>query len=246
MQPAIAMASRPSTIPENVGVDTVERARELFEQGNHRAAIQLLKPAAIRDRPPFEDRRALAELYRALDLPDQAGRWGIVLDGWTTARERDRLARSLAASRVERRWLRAFLAIPTDFPESPDLTTVLEVSVPAYRTKLRASAPHPVECTTKASEKARNIAAGFGGSAVIGSVVALLVVYGIVLLGGDGARFWAAAIGSVILILAGVGLGALGWAHALELKRARGAVYLVAGAGSVALGLLAQAAIGGS
>lgn len=118
--------------------------------------------------------------------------------------------------------------------------------MPEYRTKLRASAPHPVERTTKVSEKARNIAAGFGGSAVVGSVVALLVVYGIVLLDGDGARFWAAAIGSVILILAGVGLGALGWAHALDLKRARGAVYLVAGAGSVALGLLAQAAIGGS
>jgi hypothetical protein len=225
-------------------VDKTERAQELFEQGNHRAAIQILKPSAIRDRPPFDHRRALAELYRDLGCPDQAGRWGIVLDGWTTARERDRLARLLAASGVERRWLRAFLAVPTDLADSPDLTAVLEVLVPEYRTKMRTRVSYPVERTTKGSERARNIAAAFGGVAIIGCVVALLIVYGIALLGSDGAQFWAAAVGTLILILAGVGLGALGWAHVLELNRGRGVLYLIAGAGLVALGLLAQAAIG--
>lgn len=116
--------------------------------------------------------------------------------------------------------------------------------MPEYRSKLETSVSYPVERRTKGSARARNLAAAFGGVALIGCVVALLIVYGIALLGGDGAQFWAVAVGTLILILAGVGLGALGWAHVLELARGRGVLYLLAGAGLVAMGLLAQAAIG--
>lgn len=116
--------------------------------------------------------------------------------------------------------------------------------MPEYRSKLGTRVSYPVERRTKGSARARNLAAAFGGVALIGCVVALLIVYGIALLGGDGAQFWAVAVGTLILILAGVGLGALGWAHVLELTRGRGVLYLLAGAGLVAMGLLAQAAIG--
>jgi hypothetical protein len=71
----------------------LESARALVDAGDTRAALNLLRVHAERDHPPFATRRALAELYRELGAPDQAGRWGIVIEGWTTERERDRVAR---------------------------------------------------------------------------------------------------------------------------------------------------------
>lgn len=46
---------------------------------------RLLAEVSIRPAARLE----LAELYRAEGHPDQAGRWGISVDGWTTNRERD-------------------------------------------------------------------------------------------------------------------------------------------------------------
>ncbi|MFT2690696.1 hypothetical protein [Clavibacter zhangzhiyongii] len=59
-------------------------------------------------------RLALAELYRELIAPDQAGRWGIGVPGWTTEVERDRLARMIAHSGIGDHEIPAFLALPPD------------------------------------------------------------------------------------------------------------------------------------
>ncbi|ROR67087.1 DUF6584 family protein [Agrococcus jenensis] len=104
-------------------MDAIARARAHAAYGRTRAAIDLLKPLATGEQPPYAARRALAELYRDLGAPDQAGRWGVVIDGWTSAFERDRLARALI-------WYhepRAFLSLAAGAPEPADLPAVLEL-----------------------------------------------------------------------------------------------------------------------
>lgn len=118
-------------------MDVIARARELYSRGNHRAAIDLLRPAAAADSAPYEARLALAEIYRDMDCPDQAGRWGIAVDGWTTERERDRLASLLSATGVTDRRVRGFLRIPIDASEPVDLGGLIS-ALPAERRRLRA------------------------------------------------------------------------------------------------------------
>jgi hypothetical protein len=118
-------------------VDEIERARALAAGGNRRAALTLLREAAERDGAPPRFRLALAELYRELRNPDQAGRWGIVFEGWTTDHERDRLARLLAASGVDEESAEEFLRVPAALDGAADLSAVL-ASVPAYRERFQA------------------------------------------------------------------------------------------------------------
>jgi hypothetical protein len=56
-------------------MDPVARAKGLFAQGNRRAALAILKTMAYGDANPSGARLALAEMYRAMGCPDQAGRW---------------------------------------------------------------------------------------------------------------------------------------------------------------------------
>lgn len=53
--------------------ETRERRDRLLEEVTHRATARI----------------ELAELYRDLGHIDQAGRWGISVEGWTRNRERD-------------------------------------------------------------------------------------------------------------------------------------------------------------
>lgn len=57
----------------------------------------------MRRRAPLDEaeRRALRDHYRALGLPDQAGRWGICLPEGVSGREFDRLARMLAGRGID-------------------------------------------------------------------------------------------------------------------------------------------------
>jgi hypothetical protein len=117
-------------------VDKIDRARELAASGNYRAALNLLREQAVRDQPPYRSRLALAGLYRELECPDQAGRWGIISDGWTSPLEQDRLARLLAASGVPAKSTRVFLRIPHDADDPADLAAVI-ARVPMYRARWR-------------------------------------------------------------------------------------------------------------
>lgn len=121
-------------VRQDGGVDKIERARALAASGNFRAALNLLRETATREGPPYSSRLALAELYRELGCPDQAGRWGIVSEGWTTEYERDRLARLLAASGVAEETSREFLRIPRDVEDPVDLRAVV-ARVPTYRAR---------------------------------------------------------------------------------------------------------------
>jgi hypothetical protein len=116
--------------------DEINRARQLIRVGKHSAARHALR-AAVHEQPSSRSLRLLlAEQYREIDSPDQAGRWGILIDGWTTSREQDRLARLLASSRVTRHDVAAFLALPTHtLDEYPTIVALLEGPVAHYRSR---------------------------------------------------------------------------------------------------------------
>jgi hypothetical protein len=85
-------------------------------------------------------RRDLAELHRLASRPDQAARWGILIDGWTTDYERDRLARVIAASgRVLERDVLAYVGAPPGEPAPRAVRELLPVIV-AYRNGRRTRA----------------------------------------------------------------------------------------------------------
>jgi hypothetical protein len=88
------------------------RARLLWDEGDRAEALALLKERVRADPTDGAARLALAELYRELIAPDQAGRWGIASPGWTTEVERDRLARMIAHSGIADHEIPAFLALP--------------------------------------------------------------------------------------------------------------------------------------
>jgi hypothetical protein len=72
----------------------LERARHDAEEGRLWLARHRLKGYLV-DRPgSLQARRLLAELYRRDGYPDQAGRWGYLVDGGATDRERMLFERS--------------------------------------------------------------------------------------------------------------------------------------------------------
>jgi hypothetical protein len=108
------------------------RANKLVAKGRTRRAADLLE-LELRARPAAVGlRHALAQLYRDLDHRDQAGRWGIALEGWTTPLERDRLARLLAASPSALNDLTEFLALPSAVDGYPDLAELMDGPVQEY------------------------------------------------------------------------------------------------------------------
>lgn len=84
-------------------------------------------------------RLALIAKYRELGAPDQAGRWGLALDGETSDFERDRAARLLAGAGVRDRDLPDFLALPSrDLPQE-----ALELLPLVERYRARFDEEHP-------------------------------------------------------------------------------------------------------
>ena len=73
----------------------VSRAQAAAARGDLHAAVEGLRAAIEHDPTAEVPRLALASLYRASGHPDQAGRWGIQTDGWTTDAERHAFQRSL-------------------------------------------------------------------------------------------------------------------------------------------------------
>jgi hypothetical protein len=92
--------------------DAIDRARAMWDAGRRREATASLV-ARVRSHPREADARlTLAGWYRELGAPDQAGRWGIATPGWTTATERDRLARMIATSGYPDEGVAWFLDLP--------------------------------------------------------------------------------------------------------------------------------------
>jgi hypothetical protein len=112
-------------------LDPLPLSQQLRQAGNVRLALNVLKNAAWADPGDLRVRRALAEMYRELGHPDEAGRWGIVLDGWTTPKERAELVKDIAY-RGEDEHLVKFLNLPSAPRSFPDLRDLLSGPVKKY------------------------------------------------------------------------------------------------------------------
>jgi hypothetical protein len=234
------LVSRYRVLGENFEVDRIARARELFELGRHRAALDLLKPAAAEESAPFAHRRALAQLYRELGYLDQAGRWGIVLEGWTTDAEQDRLARMLAAQDVPARSAREYLAVPRG-TAAPVLDALVEDRVPTYRAQFAAKAarqPKTARPPMTPAARAGDVGFGFGVAAAFGAIAGLAVVFFIALIGGE-AQATAGVAALIVLLLISLAFAAFGIAQILEGRIGAGTSRI--GVGVVLLAIIAGA-----
>jgi hypothetical protein len=114
--------------------ELLDQASDLWDNGRTSEALELMKSAVRKDPSLLAIRLALAERYRETRHPDQAGRWGIVFDGWVTDIERDRLARLLASSGVTERGVVKFLSL-ADRNIPPEIADLLSGPVERYRLK---------------------------------------------------------------------------------------------------------------
>lgn len=130
--------------------DAPTRAGLLWDEGDRAEALALLKEHLRDDPRDTGARLALAELYRELIAPDQAGRWGILSPGWTTEVERDRLARMIAHSGIADHEIPAFLGLPLD----ADLPAEVHALTPAIDLH-RADFADPARMTKRERKAAR-------------------------------------------------------------------------------------------
>ncbi|AWB86002.1 DUF6584 family protein [Mycetocola zhujimingii] len=167
----------------------INRSRQLHTAGNRRGSLQLLKTEVRKNPKSMELRIALAELYRGMGHSDQAGRWGIAVEGWTTSIERDRLARLLASSGVTAQDIEEFLVLPPGMVAArPDIVALLDG--PAARYRERFAARYLERFDRDVSASTDNRGAGFTTAASVGFGLAI----GTLLL-GILAVFVAAALG---------------------------------------------------
>ncbi|WP_235425899.1 hypothetical protein [Clavibacter michiganensis] len=172
---------------------TVARARTLWDDGRRREAIVELRTRVRREPGDAVARLLLASWYREVCAPDQAGRWGIALPGWTTARERELLARLIASSGVRDEHLGRFLALPPG--ERPaELDEVMAI-VGGLRAPDGWRGAKPLRRRDRRGEIARTLVV-LGGGMLAGA----LIMSGLVALTGDGAT--SLARGGVALALA--------------------------------------------
>jgi hypothetical protein len=193
--------------------ELLEEASYAWDDGRRSDALQLMRFAVQSDPSLLVVRRALAERYREMGNPDQAGRWGIVFDGWTTEIERDRLARLLAASGVSESQTATFLALHHD--ELPEVVTgILHGSVVKYRSKYERSA-----LTRYADERSdqfsfTDLALLSWGLFAVANVVGSFVTFGFAVFGSVGSA--EARVGALFLV--GILTNAFVWSAALAIQ----------------------------
>jgi hypothetical protein len=127
-----------------------------------------------------------------MGCPDQAGRWGIVVDGWTTAIEQDRLARLLAPFGTAREDVVDFLLLPEPIDSYPDLRAVIDGRVEEYVTQ-------PGEGETKASDLLPMIAVISWIVTVIACLLAMASVFVVAFFNLADTRSLARFIGGCLL-----------------------------------------------
>lgn len=208
----------------------LSRSAAAWAAGRRGDALRLLKDAVRADRTRAGARLALAERYREMGNPDQAGRWGIAIEGWATDLERDRLARLLASSWVRNQDVPEFLALPPGELPAP-VVELLAGPVERYRERF----------DLQARERPESLPSG---SAVMewfwGIFVAALVIIPILTVGL--AFFGVADVGTVrwlvFALVALLGLALIATALVLYRQGASAVGMRCAGAGIAVLGLV--------
>ncbi|AJW78203.1 membrane protein [Clavibacter michiganensis] len=172
----------------------VDRARTLWAEGRRRDAIVELRTRVRKEPGDAVARLLLASWYREVRAPDQAARWGIALPDWTTARERELLARLIASSGVRDEHLARFLALPAG-ERPPELDEVM-VIVGGLRAPDGWRGAKPLRRRDRRSQVVRTL--HVLGWLLLGSA---LLMSGLVALTGDSATSLARGGVSLALLL---------------------------------------------
>ncbi|MFT2690010.1 hypothetical protein [Clavibacter zhangzhiyongii] len=186
--------------------EAVAHARAMWDAGRRREATASLVDR-VRSHPREEAARlTLAGWYRELGAPDQAGRWGIATPGWTTAPERDRLARMIATSGHRGDGILRFL----DLPERDVPADVAELLPLVERHRERyARAWVPIAEVAPPADPRHEVAVGLcvGAGAVfaVGMLLAgILSLFGVAVVG---VARWTGVVALVLLKLAVIAEG---------------------------------------
>ena len=168
-----------TSVGRESAAEAVERARGLAADGQLRQAGALLRSRLATDRDDLYVRRALSALYRDAGLPDQAGRYELGL-AYQPAAEREAYAGLLVsalakvgtdAAAVEAR-IRTLSLLPED-TEVPEDFVTHAISVHSRRT------------STAPWDDAIGVTFLW---LVLGAVITLLIVFFVVIFGGQHAR----------------------------------------------------------
>ncbi|MBM7412828.1 hypothetical protein JOE38_002651 [Clavibacter michiganensis] len=178
--------------------EAIARAQAMWDAGRRREAT-----ASLVDRVRSHPRDGVARLtlagwYRELGAPDQAGRWGIATPGWTTASERDRLARMIASSGHRDAGIASFLALPD--PRLPDHVAELLPLVAAHRERY-ARIGTPVGELAPATDPRRQAAVGLCIAAAVVFALGMLLAGILSLFGVStvGVARWAGVVALVLV-----------------------------------------------
>ncbi len=93
---------------ESAPTTAIERALADVTRGDRHKARVRLKSYIVNKPASMTARRLLADLYRADGYPDEAGRWGYLLEGWATAEERTAYEKA-CAHRLHPRWTSTYI-----------------------------------------------------------------------------------------------------------------------------------------
>ncbi|MFZ7086582.1 hypothetical protein [Curtobacterium sp. RRHDQ10] len=217
----------------------VAKADALWYRGDRAAALALLRDRA-RIRPDDHRLRlALAERYRSIGAPDQAGRWGITVEGWTTARERDRAARLVAASGVHEADLTSFLALPEG--PLPVAVAVAELlpDVDAYRERFRQTARERL--TASAPDRLEDASDVVGIIGVLLFALTVLATWAASALDGDATGFarWGSVTALCVMTLSPAFRSAR-WVRARRWRRAVAYAVITVVLATSVVGLIAN------
>lgn len=211
--------------------------RPLSEEDRRRSETRLqlaILKAAVHDDPMSEQPRlALAAAYRELRLPDQAGRWGALTEGWATDIERDRFARLLGASAVGKSEIRAFLLLPSGASVPASVTALIQGAAADYQVEFGISGRLGSRPPTPAA-RAGGAASWLAGGAAATALVTVLAVYFVAVTANPLAPFIARIGGAGVVAFALAAVAAWAISRALDRRRQRGrsAPYVTAGGSS--------------
>jgi len=149
----------------------ISNAQSFFAEGRTREALNSLKTRLVAHPEELDVRRELAEMYRTLGHADQAGRWGMVLPGWTSKREVAAFGRAYGIPGVSRERVRELLALPPEVDLPDDVERLYHART--FTQPEVGTLPHQLES-----------AAGIlAGGAIIGVIVTMIVTTVISFLG---------------------------------------------------------------
>jgi hypothetical protein len=148
----------------------IANARAAMNDGRTRNALDILR-ARLRAHPDEVDvRQQLAETYRTLGHPDQAGRWGSLIPGWSTRAEHNAFIRAFITPDIDEQRVEQLVAMPRGATLPPGIEKIVHPPNRHYR-RFRNFA---IEMETTARLMAFGVLIAAGATMVITTVVAFV------------------------------------------------------------------------